>query len=307
MEEKDITIKMDENDSKNKNVIMNKKNSTENISLEEEQVQIEKMDLEEEDKKEEEKEKVQEVRIDLEEVNLEEGEKEDMEKNGKKKSKKKLSLKKIILITVGLISFVLGTIGVVLPILPSVPFYLLTLVCFANSSDHLHDWFVNSRFYKNNLEDFMNGRGMTIKVKVKTIVCITILMAIGFILMKRTTIGRIILGVVWVFHLILFIFIIKTNKGEKKEEGSSEKNNEERNVEELIQEDVILKDTNNNDGTNSSNNTNTIDSSTNDNNINNIDKNNTPNKTNKYVIINSTKNSNNTCRCCHCHCNKKPN
>ena len=32
----------------------------------------------------------------------------------------------------------LGTIGIALPILPTVPFYLLTAFCFANSSERLH-------------------------------------------------------------------------------------------------------------------------------------------------------------------------
>lgn len=33
-------------------------------------------------------------------------------------------------ISLGCISFILGTIGIILPLLPTVPFYLLTLYCF---------------------------------------------------------------------------------------------------------------------------------------------------------------------------------
>ncbi|ORX85279.1 hypothetical protein LY90DRAFT_36391, partial [Neocallimastix californiae] len=59
----------------------------------------------------------------------------------KKKKKKRNKIIRIILTIIGCISFGLGSIGIVLPILPTVPFYLLALVCFANSSERLHDWF----------------------------------------------------------------------------------------------------------------------------------------------------------------------
>ncbi|MBQ1709893.1 MAG: YbaN family protein [Treponema sp.] len=39
----------------------------------------------------------------------------------------------------------LGTIGVFLTVLPTVPFYLVTAFSFAKSSDRLHNWFVNTK------------------------------------------------------------------------------------------------------------------------------------------------------------------
>ena len=50
-------------------------------------------------------------------------------------------LKKAFFVALGCISLALGTIGIALPILPTVPFYLLTAFCFANSSERLHTWF----------------------------------------------------------------------------------------------------------------------------------------------------------------------
>ena len=54
----------------------------------------------------------------------------------------------------GILCLVLGTIGVVLPILPTVPFYMATVFCFAKGSKTLHDWFLGTSLYKKHLESF---------------------------------------------------------------------------------------------------------------------------------------------------------
>lgn len=43
---------------------------------------------------------------------------------------------------------------------------------------------------------------------------VTFLMSIGFIMMHAVPVGRIILGFVWIFHVLYFIFGIKTLKVE---------------------------------------------------------------------------------------------
>lgn len=43
-------------------------------------------------------------------------------------------------------------------------------------------------------------------------IIVTILMMIGFIMMHKVFIGQIILGLVWLFHIIYFLFGIKTIK-----------------------------------------------------------------------------------------------
>ncbi len=47
----------------------------------------------------------------------------------------------------GLLSLVLGIFGSFLPLLPTVPLILLAAFCFARSSDKLHDWLVNHRYF----------------------------------------------------------------------------------------------------------------------------------------------------------------
>lgn len=129
----------------------------------------------------------------------------------------KIKFVKYTWIVIGLIFFVIGTIGAFLPILPSFPFYMITLYCFARSSKRLHDWFVGTKLYKNNIEKIANRKGLLLKQKLKIIFFFTLTMGIGFYFMKNTKIGRIILVIVWFFHVIYFVFGIKTIKSNENE------------------------------------------------------------------------------------------
>tara|TARA_B100000768_G_C10946510_1_gene235877 strand:+ start:99 stop:452 length:354 start_codon:yes stop_codon:yes gene_type:complete len=47
----------------------------------------------------------------------------------------------------GLLSMALAIIGVVLPLLPTVPFLLLAAFCFARSSQKLHSWLISHKTF----------------------------------------------------------------------------------------------------------------------------------------------------------------
>ena len=113
----------------------------------------------------------------------------------------------------GILCLVLGTIGVVLPILPTVPFYMATVFCFAKGSKILHDWFLGTSLYKKHLESFAKEKAMTKKTKRSIITMVTILMAIGFIMMNNVPIGRVVLVIVWIFH----IFWIESRNCQRRE------------------------------------------------------------------------------------------
>lgn len=121
-----------------------------------------------------------------------------------------MDVKKGLYIVLGCIGLVAGAIGAVFPFLPTVPFLLLAAFGFARGSKRLHNWFVSTRLYKNNLESYVKGKGMTMKTKIKIMVTVTLLMAFGFVMMKQVLIGRIVLGAVWIFHIVYFLVGVKT-------------------------------------------------------------------------------------------------
>lgn len=121
-------------------------------------------------------------------------------------------MKKMIYMLLGCLSVGLGAIGAVIPVLPTFPFLMLAAYCFARSSRKLNIWFKSTKLYQDNLADFAAGKGMTRKTKCRIMSTVTFLMSIGFVVMgiKGIVVGCIVLGGVWFFHLIYFIFGVKT-------------------------------------------------------------------------------------------------
>lgn len=80
-----------------------------------------------------------------------------------------VKLKKISLCAVGCVSLVLGIAGIILPVLPTTPFLLLTAACFAKGSDRFYHWLITHRWFGEYIENYRSGRGMPMKTKIATI------------------------------------------------------------------------------------------------------------------------------------------
>ncbi|MGL6107037.1 YbaN family protein [Romboutsia sp.] len=120
-------------------------------------------------------------------------------------------IKKYIYVVVGLISFVLGSIGVIIPILPTTPFLLLASFCFVRGSEKFDRWFKSTKIYKKYLESFINERAMTIKQKVMILTVVNLMLSIPFIIVDNLHMRLFLIGLVCI-KFYYFIFKIKTIK-----------------------------------------------------------------------------------------------
>ena len=72
---------------------------------------------------------------------------------------------KTLLIIIGTISLILGSIGIILPLLPTTPFLLLSAACYLRSSQQLHKWLINHRILGPYINNYEHG-AMTLKAKI---------------------------------------------------------------------------------------------------------------------------------------------
>lgn len=126
-------------------------------------------------------------------------------------------------IIAGFVCLGIGTVGIVLPFLPTVPFYMATVFFFAKSSERLHTWFIKTSFYKRHMESFVEKKAMTIKTKCSVVGTVTLVMTVGFLMMSNVPIGRAVLAVVWVCHILYFFIGVKTIKPEGEIASESSK------------------------------------------------------------------------------------
>lgn len=86
-----------------------------------------------------------------------------------------MKLKRLFFLILGCVCLALGCVGIVLPVLPTVPFFLATVFCFANSSEKLHTWFLGTELYQKHLDSFVKKKGMTAQTKAGILMSVTLL------------------------------------------------------------------------------------------------------------------------------------
>lgn len=129
----------------------------------------------------------------------------------------KYNIKKILYLAAAFISFGIGAVGVVLPILPTTPFLLLASFCFAKGSKRFHDWFMSTGIYKKHLESFVNTRAMTLKTKITILIPASCMLLLAIIFAPIWH-AKVFIAFLIVFKYYYFIFRIRTVKEEKAED-----------------------------------------------------------------------------------------
>ena len=118
---------------------------------------------------------------------------------------------KFIWITIGFVTMAIGGLGVILPVLPTTPFLLVSSFCFAKGSKRFHNWFTETQLYKKHLDSFVKGRSMTLKTKWCILLPASFMLIIAMIMMQNIY-GRIFILILIGFKYIYFFTKIQTKK-----------------------------------------------------------------------------------------------
>lgn len=84
------------------------------------------------------------------------------------------NIKKYLLIIVGSLTLILGTIGIFIPILPTTPFLLVCAYCYIRSSKSLYDWLINHKVFGKYVYSYLVHKAIK---KSSKIIAITLIWA----------------------------------------------------------------------------------------------------------------------------------
>ena len=117
------------------------------------------------------------------------------------------SIKKILFIILGSISLILGTVGIVLPVIPTTPFILLSGYFYIRSSNKLYLWLLNNRVLGKYIYNYVNYKAVPVKTKIYAVLMIWITIPITVILLNN----MITYIVIPIIAIIVTIVILRLN------------------------------------------------------------------------------------------------
>jgi uncharacterized membrane protein YbaN (DUF454 family) len=128
-----------------------------------------------------------------------------------KNTKKRNTYARIIFIVAGCIAVILGTIGVVVPGLPTTPLVLLASWCFYKSSPRLQAWLLQS-FLGKYIRDYQEKGGLTTRKRISIILLMATMVAISTIFFIQDWVIRIIVWVAGLIGCIVVGFVVPKAK-----------------------------------------------------------------------------------------------
>lgn len=106
-------------------------------------------------------------------------------------------MQRLLLLSLGWLAIALGTLGIVLPLLPTTPFMLLAAWCFARSSPRFHHWLMWRSPFGRYLRHWQQHRAMPPGSKGRAIALIVMSFALSLYLVK----------VLWVRVMLLILLM----------------------------------------------------------------------------------------------------
>lgn len=100
-------------------------------------------------------------------------------------------MKKVLLITAGNISLALGIAGILLPVLPTTPFLLLSAACYLKSSQKLYEWLISHKIFGSYIESYLKYKAVSFRAKVISIITLWLVIGASVIFFVDFTWARI--------------------------------------------------------------------------------------------------------------------
>ena len=87
-------------------------------------------------------------------------------------------IKRIFFISLGTIFLGIGSIGIILPILPTTPFLLLAAACYIRGSPRIYQWLISNRFLGEFISNYIKGKGIKQRQKLIAIFSMWLMISI---------------------------------------------------------------------------------------------------------------------------------
>jgi uncharacterized membrane protein YbaN (DUF454 family) len=110
------------------------------------------------------------------------------------------------LFALGWLSFALGMIGLLLPVVPTSPFLLLSAACFLRSSPKFYYWLTEHRWWGKFIRHYLNGEGIPTKIKLLILAMLWIMILSSALLIVKIPWVSIIMVVI---ATLVTIYIIR--------------------------------------------------------------------------------------------------
>ena len=104
-----------------------------------------------------------------------------------------VKLKRVFFIVAGSIFLGLGAIGILIPILPTTPFLLLSAACYYKGSERLHQWMLNNRWFGSYLRNYEEGKGIQLRTKALIVSLLWITIGYSAVFVVNVLLLRIVL------------------------------------------------------------------------------------------------------------------
>ena len=101
-----------------------------------------------------------------------------------------------LLLTVGTLSWLLGILGIFLPVLPTTPFLLLTALCYSKSSVIFYNFLLNNRIFGRYIRSWQKDKSIPMKVKIIAILFLAVTIGTSIIFFVKFVPAKILIGLI---------------------------------------------------------------------------------------------------------------